>query len=251
MIPYFSLDKILLGPLVLYTWGVFLALAVLTVFVLVSKEGKKGGLSPNFFSNLLFWLLPGILLGSRLGYVFQFPKEYLLNPMEILKFKDGGLTFNGGFLGGVIAAILYFKSKKLKVLDFWKAADLVALFLPLGVAVGRIGCFLINDHQGAVTSLPWAIIWSDKVARHPVALYLFVNTLIIFFVLNSLRSRLKKPGQIFFAFLFLYSVSRFFLDFSRSSNTSLSDPAIFGLSLTQWASLVISAAAFVVLLRRR
>lgn len=250
-IPYFSFEEIKLGPLVLYTWGIFLALAISTVFVLVSKEGQKEGFSPNFFSNLLFWLLPGILVGSRLGYVLQFPKEYLLNPVEIFKFGDGGLTFNGGFFGGVIAAILFFKSKKLKTSEFWKAADLAALFLPLGIAVGRIGCFLINDHQGAVTSLPWAIIWPDGVARHPVALYLFVNALAIFFILNFLKSKLKKPGQVFFTFLFLYSISRFFLDFTRLSNTFLSDPAIFGLSLTQWASLVISAVAFWLLLKRK
>lgn len=235
----------------MYTWGIFLALAILTVFVLVSKEGKKRGFSTDFFLNLLFWLLPGILLGSRLGYVLQFPGGYLINPIEILDFRNGGLTFNGGFFGGVIAAVLYFKSKKLKPSEFWKAADLVALFLPLGIAVGRIGCFLINDHQGAATSLPWGIVWPDGIVRHPAALYLFINALVIFFILNFLKSKLKKPDQVFFAFLFLYSISRFFLDFTRSTNTSLSDPAISGLSLTQWVSLVISAVTLALLLRKK
>jgi phosphatidylglycerol:prolipoprotein diacylglycerol transferase len=240
MIPYFSFNKIIIGPITLDIWWTFFVLAFLFGYFFTLKQAKKAKIDIRIIHNLFIWTFLGAIIGARLGYILQFPKEYLSQPLEILKFWQGGLTLFGGIFGALIAVIFYFKLAKVDFQkNFWQILDSAALSLPLSFALGRIGCSLLNDHQGAETSLPWGIQWPDGTIRHPVAEYLIINNLVLFFILKFLKSRLKKPGQLFFSFLFLYSFSRFFLDFTRSMGTPLSDPYYFGLSTTQWLSLMI------------
>jgi len=246
MIPYFCFDKIIVGPITIYTWGIFVALAFLFSYLFVSRESKKQGISSGFICNLTIWVILGMVIGGRLSYIFQFPNKYFFQPLEILKIQQGGLTLFGGVFGVLIAAILYFKLTKTDFKLFWQIADLTAFIAPISIAIGRIGCSLINDHQGAETSLPWGIVWPDGLIRHPVAEYLIISALILFLILKLLKPKLKKPGQLFFSFLFLYSSSRFFLDFTRSTGTPLSDPHYFGLSATQWFSLIVIFATITI-----
>lgn len=207
MIPYFSIEQIF----IFRTWGLFLALGILTPFIFVLKQAKKAGIKQNLIWDIFFWIVVGSLIGIRLGYVLQFPKDFNLNPQDILKFWEGGLTFYGGLLGGIGGAAIFAKRSKISKTEFFKIANLTALYFPLGIIIARTGCFLINDHRGAVTNLPWGILWPDGTTRHPVALYLILNSLIIFIVLNIVKDKFKKPGQLFFLFLFLCSLTRFFL----------------------------------------
>jgi len=139
------------------------------------------------------------------------------------------------------------------------------------MAIGRIGCFLINDHQGAITNLPWGIKWPDGAIRHPVALYLILFDLALagflwwqnrnfipFF--NKKETGKSNPnsqnffqsfltsGNQFLIFLFLYSVGRFFLDFTRAA---LADPHYWGLSVSQWLSILIMAVVSVLFIKKR
>lgn len=237
--PYFSFDKIQIGPITLYTWGIFFALAFLIAFFWILKKAKKQKIDPDIIYNSFSWMILGAIIGARLGYILQFPKYFFSQPLEILKIWEGGLTFHGGLFGILIAGIVYAKFAKVSKRLFFQIADLIALVLPISIVIGRIGCSLINDHQGAETSLPWGIVWPNGIIRHPVAEYLIISALILFFVLRFLKPRLKKPGQLFFIFLFLYSISRFFLDFTRSTGTLLSDPRYFSLTAAQWLSLLV------------
>ncbi len=237
--PYFSFDKIQIGPITLYTWGMFLALAFLIAFFWILKKAKKQKINSDIIYGSFTWIILGAIIGARLGYIFQFPKHYFSQPLEILKIWEGGLTLHGGIFGVLIAGIIYAKFAEVSKRLFFQIADLMVLVLPISIAVGRIGCSLINDHQGAETSLPWGIIWPNGIVRHPVAEYLIISALILFFVLRFLKPRLKEPGQLFFAFLLLYSISRFLLDFTRATGTLLSDPRYFYLSTAQWLSLAI------------
>jgi len=237
--PYFNFDKIQIGPITLYIWGIFLALAFLVAFFLVLRRVNKQKIDPDIIYNSFSWMILGAIIGGRLGYILQFPKYFFSQPLEILKIWEGGLTFHGGLFGILLAGIIYAKFAKVSQRLFFQIADLVALVLPISIAIGRIGCSLINDHQGAETSLPWGIVWPDGIIRHPVAEYLIISALILFFVLRFLKPRLKESGQLFFAFLLLYSISRFFLDFTRSTGTLLSDPRYFYLSTAQWLSLAV------------
>jgi len=239
MIPYFCFDKIQIGSITFYVWGIFLALAFIVGYFLVLWQVKKQKINPDIIHNSFSWIILGAIIGARLGYIFQFPKYYFSQPLEILKIWEGGLTFHGGLLGVLITSIIYAKFAKISKRLFFQIADLIALVLPISIAIGRIGCSLINDHQGAETSLPWGIVWPDGIVRHPVAEYLIISALILFFVLRFLKPRLKEPGRLFFAFLLLYSISRFFLDFTRSTGILLSDPRYYWLSTAQWLSLTI------------
>lgn len=243
--PYFCFDKIVIGPITLYVWGFFLTLALLVSYLFVLRQAKKQGIGSGFIHGLAIWIFLGTVIGARLGYILQFPSKYFSQPLEILKIWQGGSASFGGVFGILIAGFLYFKLKK-KLFLFFPIADLTVLIVPISIVIGRIGCSLINDHQGAETSLPWGIIWPDGIIRHPVAEYLIISALIIFFILRFLRSRLKKDGQLFFSFLFLYFFSRFFLDFTRSTGTPLSDPHFWGLSTVQWLSLVVIPGIIIV-----
>jgi len=217
--PYFCFDKIPLGPVILYTWGICVAIGFLVGYLFVLKKAREKKIDTGIIHNLFILVLVGAMIGGKL-------------------LGQGGLSIFGGILGGFLASFLYLKLTK-KLYLFFPIADLVALIAPISIAVGRIGCCLINDHQGSVTSLPWGIIWPDGIIRHPVAEYLIISALILFLILKYLKPRLRQPGQLFFAFLFLYSFSRFFLDFTRSTGTSLSDPHYFSLSTSQWLFLVV------------
>jgi len=235
--PYFSYLQINLGLVTLYTWGIFLGLAFFVGFFLFSKVAKKNLAQEKIFWLTIFILLAGIV-SARLFYVIQFP-YYFYHPMQVFEFSNGGLTIYGGLVGGLIAGLFYIRKNKL---DFWPLADILAPIIALGIFIVRIGCFLINDHQGAITNLFWAIEWPDGTFRHPVALYLSLNGLVIFWILLFLKDKLKKPGQLFIIFLFYYSISRFILDFFRSSNTFLSDPRYLSLTISQWISIFILLA---------
>jgi len=238
--PYFCFDKIVINGITLYAWGFFVAIAFLVGYIFVLKRAKEKKIDLDLIHGLVVLVILGAIIGSRIAYIFRSPAYYFSNPLEILKIWQGGLTIHGGIIGALILALIYvIWVKKIPKKIIWKIADSVALIMPLCIAIGRIGCSLINDHQGAETSLPWGIIWPDGTIRHPVAEYLIIANLIIFFLLWGSKSRLTKPGQMSVAFVFLYSCSRLFLDFTRSTGTPLSDIHYLGLSAAQWLSLVV------------
>lgn len=274
MIDYFSYSQVQIGPFTLYPWGLSLGLAFLFGSWLVFRETAKRGIDLKEVFWLVIFIFLGGLAGSRLAYLFQFPQYYLTHPLEIFQIWAGGLMFYGGLFGALISGWLYLRYKdktncffclgkssrsddrvpsikKQFVLSFLQIADVITPALAFGIFITRIGCSLINDHQGAITSLPWAIQWPDGTLRHPVAEYLALNGLIMFLVFWFLRNRLKKPGQLFIIFLFWYSVSRFLLDFSRATDTALADPHYLGLFISQWLSLFVIIGLIVFLIRKK
>lgn len=277
MIDYFSYSQVQIGSLTLYPWGFFLGLAFLIGSWLFFRESTKRGIELTKIFWLIIFIFLGGLIGSRLAYLLQFPGYYLAHPLEIFQIWAGGLMFYGGLFGAGLSGWLSWrfiqrkdevsrlsclgksspsddrvpsKDKRLTS-SFSQLADLIVPALVLGIFITRIGCSLINDHQGAITSLPWSIQWPDGTLRHPVAEYLALNGLIMFLVFWFLKNRLKKPGRLFIVFLFWYSVSRFFLDFSRATDTSLADPHYFGLFISQWFSLFIFCGLVIYLIFRK
>jgi len=250
--PYFSYTQIQLGPITLYTWGFFIALSFLICYWLILREASKRNIKQEIILWLFVSIFFGAILGSRLGYILQYPNYYFSNFLEIFKITAGGLTFHGGFIGALIIGLLYYRRQKKKLnLSFFQLGDIIAPIAALGIFIGRIGCSLINDHQGAITTLPWAIIWPDGVLRHPVAEYLALNALIMFFVLLFLKSKIKKTGYLFIIFVIWYSISRLLLDFTRVSNTYLADLQYSGLFISQWISLFILIGLGIIFFKKR
>lgn len=243
MIPYFKIEKFY----VFNVWGLFFGLAFFIGLLLLVKFAKKNKLEISQIYDLSFFTLIGALFLSRLTYVLQFPKNLLKNPLIFFKIWQGGLTSWGGILGGIIFGFLYLKLKKI---EHKKILNLISLILPISFAIGRIGCFLIKDHKGAETNLPFGIMWNDGIIRHPVALYLILGNLIIFFVLFFLKNKIKIYNNLFLIWAILYSIMRFLLDFTRVKKDIFADPSFMNLTYAQWIYGIVSIVLLLTFLKK-
>jgi len=294
MIPYFVFDHFNIGPLRFYTWGFFVGLAFSAGYLWILWQGRKQEVPLEKIIGLALAIFLGTALGSRLLFLLQAPKEFLADVSLLWRINQGGLMLWGGILGAILFSWLYIKYSHGRIriaeaqgaearfshANFWKIADLATPAIALGIIIGRIGCFLVNDHAGAPTTLPWGILWPDGISRHPVALYESLAAFGLFFVFwwlqrraeSRRRSRLEaaappnpsvipatepgsrildsrfrgndKLGQLFLIFLISYSIIRFFLDFFRESQGILADPRWWGLTTSQWISLVLVFLSF-------
>ncbi len=242
MIPYQVIDKISLGPITIYTWGLLVGLGFLLAWLWALYQAKKYKFDPGKITNLVFLIVGGAVLGARLLFVLENYELFVGDFWGIFKLWQGGMSYYGGFIGGVLAALIYLKQAKLEIK---KVLDILAQSTALGIAVGRIGCFLINDHLGGITSLPWGIRHLDQSVRHPVALYLSLSGLLCFIFLIIIKRYIKTKGLLLCLFLFWYGLLRFLLDFTRSKETHLpfTDKHYLGLTLSQYISIGVFLVA--------
>lgn len=279
MIPYFSVEQIDLGFLSLHTWGLLVGMGFVAGAWYTLGVVRERGFDENKILNLILVIFISSFIGARLLYALQFGFAYFEDG-EIFRVWDGGLMLYGGIAGAFLGSLLYiYFSYPLtisnspsnlplsneKILEgqkqgIWgkiyhngffmetlKVADLLAPGIALGLVVGRIGCFFVNDHAGALTQVSWAIKFPDGMLRHPVILYLIVSNVALFGLLRLLRNRLQHVGTLFMVFILWYSVSRLILDFFRAADqSSLSDPRFFNLTSSQILSMGILIFALLV-----
>lgn len=259
MMPYFVIDQIFIGPIKLYTWGLFVGLGFSAGYLLFYHKARRAGLAPKNIAGLGAAIFFGAISGAKI---------------LAWALAGGGAMFMAGLVGAIIFGYLYVILVKL---DIWRVVDLLVLPILLGITIGRIGCVLINDHQGAPTSLPWGILWPDGIMRHPIGTYEALVGLGLFGVFwwaqkkilpersaehsrgaeskadpSTRSAHLGNTGLIFLLFLLSYSLIRFFLEFTRASSGPLADPRWGVFSVSQWISLLLlTVSIFVVLLTRR
>ncbi len=232
--------------------------------------------TPELLEAFLTWAILGIILGGRLGFVlFYQPAYYLQNPAEILQVWNGGMSFHGGFLGVVIAGLIFCKKHGIKMLSF---GDLMAMAAPIGLLLGRLANFNSAELWGRPSTLPWAVIFPGNAAqncpdvigacaRHPSQLYeaamegLILGAVVLFLAWR--RDWLKKPGQLMGLFIAGYGVSRFIVEFFRQADAQFitaTNPmgyvmqfGDFGLTKGQQLSLPMIAIGliFILLARKR
>jgi len=194
----------------------------------------------DLFDDFISYLIIGIILGGRLGYILFYNFEYYLeNPMEILMVWNGGMSFHGGLLGIVVASKIF--SKKYK-LDQFIFLDLVALSAPIGIFFGRVANFINSELYGTETDLPWSVkfILIDNIKRHPSQLYeAFFEGIVLFFILRYFfkKQYLNRPGQISGLFLIFYSLFRFLVEFFRLPDQQMGY-LILNLSMGQLISII-------------
>ena len=226
--------------------------------------------------DLLTWMILGIIIGGRLGFVlFYRPGYYFDHPSEILKVWQGGMSFHGGFLGVVIAALVFTGINRIPRLS---TGDLLAMAVPIGLMLGRIANFINAELWGRPTDLPWGVIFPGAsaqacdgivglCARHPSQLYeAFLEGVILAGLLLWLafrRGALKKPGLIMGVFLAGYGIARMIVEYFRQADDqfiTVDNPmghvirlGEFGLSMGQLLSvpMVIVGLGFVLYARRR
>ena len=192
------------------------------------------------FDDYITYLIIGIILGGRLGYVLFYNFNYYINNiLDIFKIWQGGMSFHGGLLGIIIASILFAKKNNQ---DLFVYTDLVSLVAPIGIFFGRLANFINSELYGKVTEVPWAVtfVQVDNLSRHPSQLYEAIfEGIILFILLLYFRSKnfLAKPGLISGLFLIFYSVFRFCIEFFRVPDEQIGY-LIFNLSMGQIISLV-------------
>ena len=192
------------------------------------------------FDDYITYLIIGIIIGGRLGYVLFYNFSYYINNIfDIFKIWQGGMSFHGGLLGIIVASILFVKKNNQ---DLFVYTDLVSLVAPIGIFFGRLANFINSELYGKVTEVPWAVtfVQVDNSTRHPSQLYeAFFEGIILFILLLYFRNKnfLAKPGLISGLFLIFYSVFRFCVEFFRVPDEQIGY-LIFNLSMGQIISLV-------------
>ncbi len=192
------------------------------------------------FDDYISYLIIGIIVGGRLGYVLFYNFSYYLNNFsEILKIWEGGMSFHGGLFGTILASIIFAKKNNQSSFLY---LDIVALVAPIGIFFGRIANFINSELYGKVTSMPWGVtfVQVDNLTRHPSQIYeALTEGLMLFLILIYFKNKnfLLKPGLISSLFLIFYSIFRFSIEFLRVPDQQLGY-LMFNLSMGQILSLL-------------
>jgi phosphatidylglycerol:prolipoprotein diacylglycerol transferase len=200
----------------------------------------------KLFDDLISYLIIGIILGGRLGYVIFYNLEYFSNnPIEILMIWQGGMSFHGGLLGVLASTIIYAKKHNVNKFIF---LDLIAGSAPIGIFLGRIANFLNSELYGRETDILWSVIFTriDNITRHPSQIYeALLEGVILFFTLFFFikKNYLLKPGLISSLFLIFYSLFRFLVEFFRVPDEQVGFIYL-NLTIGQIISLIFLAFGF-------
>ena len=201
-----------------YIAGIVLAWIYIKKFILKETEYSK------YIDDLISYVIIGVIIGGRLGYVIFYNFEYYIrNPLEILMIWTGGMSFHGGVLGVIISTYLFCKKNNLSTFYF---LDLISLSAPIGIFLGRIANFINSELYGTRTDFFLAVIFEkvDTVSRHPSQLYeAFFEGIILFILLNFIYKKYinHNPGVLSALFLIFYSVFRFIIEFTREPDAHL------------------------------
>lgn len=254
-ISYQPLVRIHLGPLAISPHGIFTALGFIIGAKLLLRDTRTKGIDDEAVYSMLTRAGIGALVGARVVYVLNHLSNFE-SPVEWFKVWEGGISLLGGIAGALLAAA---PEARRRGIGFFRIVDLAAPWLPLGIAIGRIGDLIIADHLGGVTDLAFGFRCPDVVdvgrtvgspcpageVVHLTAAYDLVIALAVCAVLFVLRGRLLRLGERTLLLGILYGSGRFVFDFLRE------DTRRFGLTGSQWTALAVVIVGSVLLLRRR
>ncbi len=222
------------GPITIYSYGLMLAIAVLVCTYLLSRDAQSYHISSETAYDLVFWCMIGGFLGARIFYIFIEWSYYSANLMEIPLIWQGGLAWQGGFVGGVLAGIWFVRRHKLSLRP---VMDLAAPYIALGQSIGRIGCFFKGCCYGKPVA--WGPYYPAHQARlYPTQLFECAALFIIFMLLKRAQNKPHQPGFIFVFYLWLAAIERFVVEFYRADH----DLLWLNLSLAQYVALGVFVA---------
>ncbi|MFH1519025.1 MAG: prolipoprotein diacylglyceryl transferase [Candidatus Omnitrophota bacterium] len=241
-----------LGPITIYTYGVFVFLGVAAGYFVCRMAAKQEGIPEKIFSNIFFWALFFGFLGARAFYILVEWRWFLSNPLGVI-FSRSGFIFYGGFIWGILTVFIL--TTKYKI-NFLKSADIAALGIPLGHALGRIGCFYYGCCYGKFTDSSWGVLFPPEspagflgVKVIPTQLVSALFLFLFFLLLLILKKHQRFGGQILLSYGLGYGIFRFIIEFYRG------DPRgeIFSLATSQFTALgvIIISIFFFFRWRRR
>ncbi len=205
---------------------------------LIKDQAKK-----NLFSDYITYIIIGIIIGGRLGYVFIYnPSYYLKNIDEIPMIWNGGMSFHGAVIGVILSTIVFCKKNNQEIFYY---LDLVALSSPIGIFLGRISNFINSELYGRESDIFWAVKFTqiDNLNRHPSQIYEAIfEGIVLFIILNFFNKKFsEKNGLISSLFIIFYSLFRFIIEFTREPDAQIG-LLLFSLSLGQIISIIFLIA---------
>lgn len=250
-----------IGPLMITGYGIMMMVAFLTAGWVMQRELRRRGLLEDYAADIVVAAVIGGIIGGKLWYAALYRDSAVL-------FSRGGLVWYGGFLGGVLAVILNGRRRRVPIRF---TMELVAPALAVGYALGRVGCFLVQDDYGVPTTLPWGMRFpqgwppstaqnlmrdfrvtlppgtqpTDVLAVHPTQLYEVALMLVAFWVIWRLRTHQRAAGWLFGLYLLLAGIERFLVEFLRAKDDRVLGP----LTIAQGMSLAIALVGLVMLAR--
>jgi phosphatidylglycerol:prolipoprotein diacylglycerol transferase len=233
VIPYPQIDPVLvhLGPLAIRWYALAYIFGILIGWLyaraIVRNERLWGGRAPFTvvdFDDFILWVTIGIIVGGRIGYVLFYNLPYFAaHPAELFEVWHGGMSFHGGFIGCVLAVILFAHRRGIAVLSL---GDITCAVGPIGLFLGRVANFINGELWGRTADVPWAMVFPEggPLPRHPSQLYeATMEGLVLLAVLAFLirKGALKRPGLIVGCFAVGYAIARSFCEFFREPDVQL------------------------------
>lgn len=226
MLQFPQIDPVIIqvGPLAVRWYGMMYLLGFLGGYFQIRHLARyrKLPINDSEISDLLFYCILGVILGGRLGYtLFYNLGHYLQHPLKVFAVWEGGMSFHGGLLGVVVAAVIYCLNKKLPLL---LTGDILVASATIGLCLGRLGNFINAELWGRVTDVPWGMVFpgGGSLPRHPSQLYeAFWEGFVLWGILFLLHRIRAAEGVPFMAFFALYGLFRFTIEFFREPDPHL------------------------------
>jgi phosphatidylglycerol---prolipoprotein diacylglyceryl transferase len=218
------------GIITIYSYGLMFSIAGLVVLFFAVKEAKHKNIKPSIIYDVFFWSMISGIAGARLCYILLDLKYFLYNPKEIIMLNHGGLVFYGGVF---FALIVVGSVVKRKQTNFREILNVFIPYIPLGHAIGRIGCLLNGCCYGKVTNLFFAVNIAGE-DRHPTQIYEVLLNLFIFVVLIFMRKKEKYQQKLVYIYILLYGIGRFIIEYFRGDPVTV----FYSLRISQWISIV-------------
>lgn len=215
-----DIDPVVLyiGPLTIHWYALAYIFGIFGCIFYARKISQKYdlGISKKDFDNVFTYIILGIIIGGRAGYVILYdPLKYLIKPLEIIQTYKGGMSFHGGVIGFVVAIYIFAKRNNK---SFLTLLDLAAITSPFAIMLGRLANFINAELYGRVTDMPWGIIfpYSDGEPRHPSQLYeAFLEGFVLLIIMYFTSKRIHRKGYSLGIALIFYSIFRMFCELFR------------------------------------
>ncbi|RZO29175.1 MAG: prolipoprotein diacylglyceryl transferase [SAR86 cluster bacterium] len=246
-----------LGPIKIQYYAVTWLLSAVLIYLFLrnNKIVKEIGLSNEEVNDMVFLygLFFGAMCGGRIGYMLFYGTDQLINdPFSLFYIWQGGLSFHGGLLGVIVSLIIFCKKKNI---EFLRLTDGVALSMPIGLGLVRIGNFLNGELFGKATNAEWGFIFPTDpfgITRHPSQLYESLGEgLLLFLILLFISQKTNIKGIVSSSFLIFYGSIRFIIEFYRQPDTHIGYVAFDFISMGQLLCLPMIVIGFVILLYSR
>jgi phosphatidylglycerol:prolipoprotein diacylglycerol transferase len=232
-----------IGSLEIRWYGIMIAIAVISLLVVMLREAKRRGITVDIYSIFLSGIVGGVV-GGRLAYVIYNWPHFVAHPLDVFGFQ--GMAQNGMIIGVVAAALIYMGATRMRFSTLLSLGDVLAVGAPLGLAIARIGCTLngcCSGQPSPFSFFPLAVIYTPRDSMDPqywntplyfTEFYHLLWGLAVFGIVWQLRGKLRPEGSLFFFFLCIFAVGDFGIRFLRPEG-----PWVWGLQQAQVLDLGI------------